>query len=175
MGDTMCVTRSNSGEWCKHTNFELATRAPMMIRVPGVTDISGTGAPLRTNAFTEHVDLFPTLTELAVGVVLPQCPEGPAQLTTALCTMGKSLVPLLHAVAGAPLTAAGAPAAQVYADAAASYNASYMQYPRQAGRNPRPKPAAPLATENLLENTDGGSEHSIRVLPGRQPATFYLC
>jgi iduronate 2-sulfatase len=26
------------GEWCKHTNFELATRAPMMIRVPGLTD-----------------------------------------------------------------------------------------------------------------------------------------
>jgi hypothetical protein len=23
------------GEWCKHTNFELAARAPMMIHVPG--------------------------------------------------------------------------------------------------------------------------------------------
>ena len=41
----------------------------------------------------------------------------------------------------------------------------------------------PLATENLLENTDGvlrvcvggGSEHPISVLLGRQPATFYLC
>lgn len=27
------------GEWCKHTNFELATRAPMMIHVPGLTDV----------------------------------------------------------------------------------------------------------------------------------------
>ena len=26
------------GEWCKHTNFEIATHAPMMIRVPGMTD-----------------------------------------------------------------------------------------------------------------------------------------
>ena len=25
--------------WCKHTNFELATRAPMMIHVPGLTDV----------------------------------------------------------------------------------------------------------------------------------------
>jgi hypothetical protein len=90
---------------------ELATHAPMMIRVPGLTDQG-----LRTNAFTEHVDLFPTLTELAVGVTLPRCPEGPQQLETALCTMGKSLVPLLH---GALLPEAPA-------------NASYMQYPRHA-------------------------------------------
>merc|ERR1712178_363751 len=26
------------GEWCKHTNFEFATRAPMMAHLPGVTD-----------------------------------------------------------------------------------------------------------------------------------------
>ena len=46
------------GEWCKHTNFELATRAPMMIKVPGVTDIPG---GIRTQHYTEHVDLFPTV------------------------------------------------------------------------------------------------------------------
>ena len=42
---------------------------------------------------------------------------------------------------------------------------------------------SPLATDNLLENTDGhsdrgrggGSEHPIIVLSGRPPATFYLC
>ena len=42
---------------------------------------------------------------------------------------------------------------------------------------------SPLATENLLENTDGvlrrerggGSEHPISVLSRRQPATFNLC
>ena len=26
------------GEWCKHTNFDLATNAPMFFVVPGVTD-----------------------------------------------------------------------------------------------------------------------------------------
>jgi len=41
------------------------------------------------------VDLFPTLTELALGESLPPCPSGAAQLKTALCTMGKSLVPLM--------------------------------------------------------------------------------
>ena len=66
----------------------------MMIRVPGLTDKG-----MRTHAFTEHVDLFPTLSELALGVVIPRCPEGPQQLDTALCTMGKSLVPLLHGAA----------------------------------------------------------------------------
>ena len=30
----------------------------------------------------------------------------------------------------------------------------------------------PSATENLLENTDGGWEHPISVLSGRYPATF---
>ena len=34
---------------------------------------------------------------------------------------------------------------------------------------------SPLATENLLENIDGGSEHPIIVHSGRHPATFYLC
>ena len=49
------------------------------------------------------------------------------------------------------------------------------------GHQGRSKP--PLATENLLENTDGiprslwstPSEHPRVVLSGRQPATFYLC
>ena len=26
------------GEWCKHTNFDLATNAPMFFVVPGMTD-----------------------------------------------------------------------------------------------------------------------------------------
>ena len=33
------------GLWDKHTNFNLATRAPMLLAVPGVTDI-GSRAPL---------------------------------------------------------------------------------------------------------------------------------
>lgn len=39
---------------------ELATHAPMMIRVPGLTDKG-----MRSMAYTEHIDLFPTLAEIA--------------------------------------------------------------------------------------------------------------
>ena len=47
------------GEWCKHTNFELATHAPMMVHIPGKTD-SG----VVSEELTEYVGLFPTLVDL---------------------------------------------------------------------------------------------------------------
>ncbi len=46
--------------WCKGTNFELDTRVPFMVRVPGVSK-PGTV----TNALIEYVDIYPTLAELA--------------------------------------------------------------------------------------------------------------
>ena len=61
------------GEWCKHTNFEYAARAPMMVHVPGLTD-----GGIKTEHYSEHVDLFPTLTEAAMGETLPICPKGDA-------------------------------------------------------------------------------------------------
>ncbi len=61
--------------WCKHTNFEQATQAPLIIAAPGI-------APSKTSSQTEHIDIFPTLCELA-GVNIPD------QLD------GKSLVPLM--------------------------------------------------------------------------------
>ena len=67
------------GEWCKHTNFEYAARAPMMVHVPGLTD-SG----VVTEQFTEHVDLFPTLTEAAMGIKMPVCPQGDASFKVTL-------------------------------------------------------------------------------------------
>ena len=48
------------GEWSKHTNFEIATHAPMMLHIPGLTD-NGTA----TEELVEFVDLFPTLVEAA--------------------------------------------------------------------------------------------------------------
>ena len=58
------------GEWCKHTNFELATRAPMMLGIPRLTD-SG----LQSDALVEFVDVFPTVVE-AAGLPVPMlCPE----------------------------------------------------------------------------------------------------
>jgi len=79
------------GEWCKHTNFEFAARAPMLVHVPGLTD-----GGIITQHYTEHVDLFPTLTEAAAGVKLDQCPSGDASFNVALCTEGSSLVPLMR-------------------------------------------------------------------------------
>jgi len=58
------------GEWCKHTNFELATRTPMMLSVPGLTD-----GGLRSDALVEFVDIFPTVVE-AAGLPVPMiCPN----------------------------------------------------------------------------------------------------
>ncbi len=47
------------GLWCKHTNYEHATRVPLIISAPGGRRGLQTGMP------TELTDLFPTLCELA--------------------------------------------------------------------------------------------------------------
>ena len=44
--------------WGKMTNFEIATRVPLIIIAPGLT-------PARTEAITELIDLYPTICELA--------------------------------------------------------------------------------------------------------------
>ena len=67
------------GEWCKHTNFELATHAPMMVHVPGVTDKG-----IITEQLTEFVDLFPTLVEAAGLPLLTTCPENSTQIKVSL-------------------------------------------------------------------------------------------
>jgi arylsulfatase A-like enzyme len=58
------------GLWCKHTNFENATRAALMISIPG-SEKRG----VKTDALVEFVDIYPTLCELA-GLELPQGLEG---------------------------------------------------------------------------------------------------
>ncbi|MBI5775741.1 MAG: zinc-dependent peptidase, partial [Verrucomicrobia bacterium] len=65
------------GSWCKQTNFEIDTRAPLMIRAPGA---QANGRP--SDALVEFVDIYPTLCNLA-GLPVPKTLEG------------KSLVPLL--------------------------------------------------------------------------------
>lgn len=76
------------GEWCKHTNFEVATHAPMMVRVPGLTDEGDV-----TESLTEFVDLFPTLVEAADLGTMPMCPEVSKDIE--FCTEGKSMVSLI--------------------------------------------------------------------------------
>ena len=64
--------------WCKHTNFEIDTRVPLIVSVPGM-DKSG----CKTKALTEFVDIYPTLCELC-GLEIPEH------------TAGRSFVPVLE-------------------------------------------------------------------------------
>ena len=77
------------GSWCKQTNFETSTHAPMMICVPGVTDNG-----IVTNKLVEFVDLFPTLTEAAGLGSFDLCPENSSLIS--VCTEGHSLLPLMR-------------------------------------------------------------------------------
>jgi arylsulfatase A-like enzyme len=56
--------------WCKHTNFEAATRAPLLVSVPNMKH-----AGLKTEALTEFVDIYPSLCDLA-GLPEPSGTEG---------------------------------------------------------------------------------------------------
>ncbi len=56
--------------WCKHSNVENDTRAPLLLSVPGMKN-----AGKRTDALVEFVDIYPTLAELA-GLPLPKHLEG---------------------------------------------------------------------------------------------------
>lgn len=57
-------------EWCKQTNFEEATHAPLIISAPGQKN-----AGAKTEALAEFVDIYPTLCELA-GLPKPSGLEG---------------------------------------------------------------------------------------------------
>ena len=93
--DTIIVLWADHGwqlgehnEWAKFTNFEDATHVPFLIHVPGVTTEG-----MRTQAFVELIDIFPSVTELA-GIEPPvMCPEGKHNLLT--CVEGSSVAPLL--------------------------------------------------------------------------------
>lgn len=54
--------------WCKHTNFEQAAHAPLLISVPGMK--SG-----KTTSLSEFVDIFPTLCDLT-GLKIPDHLDG---------------------------------------------------------------------------------------------------
>jgi len=56
--------------WCKHTNFEIDARAPMIISAPGA---KGNGK--HTHALAEFVDMYPTLCDLC-DLEIPAHTEG---------------------------------------------------------------------------------------------------
>ena len=56
--------------WCKHTNYEQATRAALLMSAPG-QKAAGKG----TEALVEFVDIYPTLAEVC-GLPKPEGVEG---------------------------------------------------------------------------------------------------
>lgn len=58
------------GEWCKHSNVENDTNAPLLMAAPGMK-----AAGQHSRALVEFVDIYPTLAELA-GLPLPAHLEG---------------------------------------------------------------------------------------------------
>ncbi|MBN2643136.1 MAG: sulfatase [Victivallales bacterium] len=57
------------GFWCKHALYELATRVPMIVKLPGVKSHH------EINTIVELVDIYPTLCELTV-IPLPEHLQG---------------------------------------------------------------------------------------------------
>jgi iduronate 2-sulfatase len=60
---------SDYGAWTKHTNFEIDTHAPLILRAPGYSGGE------RRRQLVEFVDIYPTLAEL-VGLAAPASVEG---------------------------------------------------------------------------------------------------
>jgi arylsulfatase A-like enzyme len=56
--------------WCKHTDYENATRAPLILSVPGQKN-----AGAKTSALVEFVDIFPSLADIC-GLPVPAGLEG---------------------------------------------------------------------------------------------------
>ena len=73
-------------EWDKYTNYEIAHRAPLMIKIPGLThgEVS--------NKLVEFVDIYPTLVEAAGFERMAKCPEYSRNVS--VCTEGTSMVKL---------------------------------------------------------------------------------
>lgn len=66
------------GQWCKHTNYQLDIRSPLILSVPGMK-----AKGKFTDALVELIDIYPTLAELA-GQSIP------------VHNQGKSFAPLLQ-------------------------------------------------------------------------------
>jgi iduronate 2-sulfatase len=63
------------GMWSKHSNYEQATRIPLLVIKPDVAKAGG-----RSKALVESVDLYPTLCELA-GLPTPRELEGKSMMS----------------------------------------------------------------------------------------------
>lgn len=100
-------------EWAKYSNFDVALRVPLIMSIPGLTDINDDSDQknvlgkrcLRENLMVDEVveliDLFPTIVNLA-GDSIPICPSNDNLFddygdndTESTCSEGMSLMPLI--------------------------------------------------------------------------------
>jgi iduronate 2-sulfatase len=86
LGDHGWHLGDHNGFWSKHSCYEQAARAPLIIRTPGMNTIATAGKPCDTPV--EFVDIYPTLVDLA-SQAIPAQPAG-------LEMQGQSLRPLLE-------------------------------------------------------------------------------
>jgi hypothetical protein len=82
--------------WAKHSNYEISTRVPFIIRSPGMSALRTSGT--MTNAPVELVDIFPTLLDLCSLPVPSTTTRITAQNDTELYQVleGTTLLPLLE-------------------------------------------------------------------------------
>jgi iduronate 2-sulfatase len=76
----------HNGFWAKHSNFEISTRVPLILRSPGMADLGSAGH--HTTGLVELVDLYPTLLDLC-SLPAPSQPAG-------LHLQGTTFLPLLE-------------------------------------------------------------------------------
>ena len=119
-------------EWAKHTDFDIATKTPMLLKVPGVTD-QRSFQRHASDGFVELVDVMPTLADYA-GISVPStCPINPsctdygcssASTMVRLCTEGQSLRTIVDRCAAGTSNCDSGKAA------------AFSQYPHYTGSNP---------------------------------------
>uniref|UniRef100_A0A8C4N5W9 Iduronate 2-sulfatase n=1 Tax=Eptatretus burgeri TaxID=7764 RepID=A0A8C4N5W9_EPTBU len=100
------------GDWAKYSNFNVATRVPLIFFIPGLTSTSNNAdtpvfpfldvfnsslthqSPGKMSACpVELLDVFPTLIELAGLPTIPTCPR--PSFAYQVCTEGRSLAHLI--------------------------------------------------------------------------------
>ncbi|RZC42461.1 iduronate 2-sulfatase [Asbolus verrucosus] len=105
-------SRGEHGEFSKFSNFDVATRVPLIIHVPGLTHTE-----IIVDQLIELVDLFPSLVDLTqISPGLTTCARDGHN--SKLCTEGRSLVPLMVKVKNG------------HKQVSAAKKAVFSQYPR---------------------------------------------
>jgi arylsulfatase A-like enzyme len=80
--------------WAKHSNYEISTRVPFIIRSPGMSALGTSGTT--TNAPVELVDVFPTLLDLCSLPVPDETNSFTNDITRYQILEGTTLLPLLE-------------------------------------------------------------------------------